>query len=403
MNNHAITHGLEGEWVTPDWPPLTLEFARRLLAQYSQAGSPLGLASVSPRPFSSASVVTTDHDPIFVKRHSAEVRTLAGLHEEHLFMRHLREGGVSVPLVLAADNSATAVALEDDFGLWSCEVQTVPAGVDLYRDALSWTPFHSVSHAYSAGQALAHFHQAARTYAAPARSLQMLLGSFTLFAGLDSAAALNNYLSLRPQLSEFVRRSNSTQQALELLAPFHRELIPLLGDLTPLWTHNDLHASNLLWSSERPTAEATAILDFGLADRTTAVYDIAFAIERNIVEWLKLPTVIDHATNIPVHLDALNALLNGYQSVRRLTPAESIALAPMTALCCAEFALSEADYFLGALHSEKRASLAIDGYLLRHAQWFRSPEGEHLVEAIRRAVTSTNLRAPDPSHKGKQS
>ena len=37
-----------------------------------------------------------------------------------------------------------------------------------------------------------------------------------------------------------------------------------------------------------PRAHATSVIDFGLADRTNAVYDIAQAIERNIVEWLEL-------------------------------------------------------------------------------------------------------------------
>ena len=66
------------------------------------------------------------------------------------------------------------------------------------------------------------------------------------------------------------------------------QLLPLLPALPPLWTHNDLHASNLLWSDASDDAQATAIIDFGLADRTNAVHDLAHAIERNIVEWLAL-------------------------------------------------------------------------------------------------------------------
>ena len=77
-------------------------------------------------------------------------------------------------------------------------------------------------------------------------------------------------------------------EALELLAPFHAELLPLLPSLKPLWTHNDLHASNLLWSDASDDAHAVAMIDFGLADRTNAVHDLAHAIERNIVEWLDL-------------------------------------------------------------------------------------------------------------------
>ena len=46
------------------------------------------------------------------------------------------------------------------------------------------------------------------------------------------------------------------------------------------------------------SAQATAVIDFGLADRTNAVHDLAHAIERNIVEWLAL-------VNDPAHPDAV--------------------------------------------------------------------------------------------------
>jgi HEPN domain-containing protein len=56
----------------------------------------------------------------------------------------------------------------------------------------------------------------------------------------------------------------------------------------------------------------------------------------------------------------------------------------MTALCHAEFALSESDYFLGALHAEQSARMAYDGWLVGHAQWFHSRKGQELLGALRR-------------------
>ena len=152
-----------------------------------------------------------------------------------------------------------------------------------------------------------------------------------------------------------------------------------LPALPPLWTHNDLHASNLFWSDLSDNATATAVIDFGLADRTNAVHDIANAIERNIVEWLVLVADPAHPDDVPVHLDHLHALLDGYESVRPLSADEAAALAPMTALCHAEFALSEADYFLAALHSNEKS---IDG-LRRMAGWPRT-----LVPQLRRPQAS---------------
>ena len=94
-------------------------------------------------------------------------------------------------------------------------------------------------------------------------------------------------LLARPLAGHKVVR-DCADEALELLAPFHAELAPLLPNLSTLWTHNDLHGSNLFWSDTSDRARATAIIDFGLADRTNVVHDIAHAIERNIVEWLVL-------------------------------------------------------------------------------------------------------------------
>jgi hypothetical protein len=69
--------------------------------------------------------------------------------------------------------------------------------------------------------------------------------------------------------------------------------------------------------------------------------------------------------------------------VRQLSDEEASALAPMTALCHAEFALSEADYFLGVLHAPVKAAMAHDGWLVGHARWYRSEVGEKLLNALR--------------------
>jgi len=69
----------------------------------------------------------------------------------------------------------------------------------------------------------------------------------------------------------------------------------------------------------------------------------------------------------------------------------------MTAICHVEFALSEGDYFLAVLHSEEKARVACEGYLLGHARWW-SETGQKVLNAVRswaiqesrtkRAVTS---------------
>jgi Ser/Thr protein kinase RdoA (MazF antagonist) len=383
MTSSPKAHGMDGTLVAPDWPPLTLTELHPLLAQFPALGEPVRILFGSPRPLSAAAVVATRNARVFIKRHHRSVRDHEGLLEEHRILAHLFAHCAAVPRVLAADSEETAIAIGD----WTYEVHEIPVGFDLYEDAISWTPFRSEAHAYSAGQALARLHLAAQGFAAPPRKPRPLVASFTIFAASDPAPAMASYLAARPSLAERAAVHSCANQALELLAPFHADLLPSLPSLAPLWTHNDLHASNLFWSTAGPdadqTARATAIIDFGLADRTNAVHDIANAIERNIVEWLVLVNDPAHPDSVPVHNDDLEALLDGYESVRPLSNAESAALGPMTALCHAEFALSEADYFLGVLHSEEKAAMAYDGWLIGHARWFHSESGRTLLEVLR--------------------
>jgi hypothetical protein len=67
-----------------------------------------------------------------------------------------------------------------------------------------------------------------------------------------------------------------------------------------------------------------------------------------------------------------------------LSDEEVAALAPMTALCHAEFALTEADYFLGALHAREKARVATGDYLVGHARWFHGADGRKLLNSISR-------------------
>jgi Ser/Thr protein kinase RdoA (MazF antagonist) len=387
MTGTIKAHGMDGTLVAPDWQPLTLTELRTLLAQFPALGQPIRIASVSPRPFSAAGVVLAENGPVFVKRHHVAVRDREGLLEEHRFLAHLHSRGAPVPRIVSSAARETAVTIADS----TYEIHEIPPGIDLYRDAISWTPFFSAAHARSAGESLARLHLAAQNFSAPPRRPRPLVASFSIFASPDPSAAMRRYFAARPALASHPPARACAHQALDLLAPFHSELAPLLPALPPLWTHNDLHASNLFWSDATSSAPATAVIDFGLADSTNAVHDIAHAIERNIIEWLALVNDPAHPEAVPIHFDHLHALLAGYESVRPLSSAERAALAPMAALCHAEFALSEADYFLGVLHSPQKAAMAFDGWLVGHARWFRGP-GSELIAANRQWAEARSVR-----------
>jgi Ser/Thr protein kinase RdoA (MazF antagonist) len=370
-----------------------------LLRRYPQAGGAERLLSFSPRPFSAASLVATPMGRVFVKRHHCSVRDREGLLEEHRLIAHLAEamratpgeasgsgGCAQFPLVqpvLTNQDGVTVVTA----GEWTYEVHPLARGVDVYEEALSWTPFFSVAHAGAAGRALAQLHRAASGYQAPARKSQQLISSFTIFAGGGAGGPLERmdaYLESRPLLRRYVEQRDWRVAFRELLMPFNAKLEPWLTYLEPLWTHNDFHASNMTWKAPEngncEDAEVLGVIDFGLADRTNAVHDVATAIERNIIEWLRMGELGAEV----VHLDHLDALLAGYEELSPLSYEEAQALVAMLPLVHCEFALSETDYFLSVLRSPEKAYLAYEGYFLEHAAWFRGAEGQRLLDHLER-------------------
>ena len=380
-----LVHGLGTENVAPDWPPLTVGEVDAVLRRFPEAGGARALIWRSPRPLSAAGLVKPVHGgpggsvdqelvgSVFVKRHHQSVRSVAGLREEHEFLAHLRANGA--PVVRVLEDQAGSTVLAD--GEWTYEVHTVGAGADLYRDAISWSPFTRLGHARAAGRALAALHVAAHGYAAPRRRPQPLVAGFSVFAFPDPVAAIEQYAAARPALADELATRPWREDIERWHLPYHERLLPLLAALDPLWTHNDLHASNLLWHGD----QVATVLDFGLSDRAFAAHDLATAIERNAIEWLEL----DARGASAIHLDAALALIEGYQELRKLTDAERAALPDLLALCHVDFALSEIDYFRGVTRSAQNTELAYR-YLVDHTAWFSSALGVTFLNGLRSAI-----------------
>jgi len=377
-----LGHGMGLEPVEPDWPALTVAEVSSLLEGFPQAGANARVTWHSPRPFSTAALVETDGDTLFVKRHHPRVRSTTGLAEEHAFLDHLVRRSAPVAQVLRDRHGRSAIARNG----WTYEVHRQAKGLDLYRDALSWTPFQHNAHAFAAGVALANLHRAAEGFDAPPRSTDVLFSNLNLFGADDPIVAIETSFPHAPALAEYLQARPWKKPLSELHLPLQRQLLPYLDRQPALWTHNDWHASNLLWSEGGPPAQIVSVLDFGLSDRTFALFDLATAIERNLVPWLEL----DQGHAAVADLDALDALLQGYASVRQLSRDDLLALAALLPLVHADFALSEIGYFHGLLGSEENASLAYDNYLIGHTRWFIDSEGQRLLNHLRQLATRAN-------------
>lgn len=385
MSQPLHTHGLAGRPVAADWPVLTYDDVNGLLGFFSRLGKLQRIDWHSPRPFSSAALISTDRGEWFVKRHHRQVRVPAWLEEEHAFIAHLRQAGLGVPEVQTSDDGRTALA----FGDWTYEIHARAPGQDLYRDAQSWSPFQSRAHAHAAGRSLAHLHDAAEGFQAPLRQAQTLTSRWQLFAQSDAVGALNGFLNEHPTVAAYLGERNWQAELQRHLLPAVDALRPSLASQTSLWTHNDWHASNLLWDAH---GEVESVLDFGLCDRTFALYDLATALERNAIPWLQL----DSADQARADLDIVDALLEGYGQQRPLSAQSITVLTAWLPVVHAEFALSEMAYFAQVLGNRESTDIAWQRYLLGHAEWFAGAEGKRLLAHIHQ-YGSTSQPEPAPT------
>jgi Ser/Thr protein kinase RdoA (MazF antagonist) len=365
----GLVHGLAGDLVSPDWPPLTDEEARWIGERWALPwpADPRVLWR-SPRPLSAAGLVGAADAAVFVKRHDPRVRGQQSLALEHRFAQHLRDAGLEAPAVLSTPDGQTSL-LRDATAVY--EVHAVAPGVDLYRDAESWTGFRARDHARAAGALLAQLHLASIEIELAARPFGPIIDCDEIVAAADPLAALDALVGARPGLAAGLTPHRWRHEIGDALGPWLAETSRHVGRLPRAWTHGDWHPSNLTWSAD---GAPVAVLDLGLSNRTTPVRDVAIAVERSCVSWLKPAPLAD--------LGAVDALLGGYTAARPLSDAEWAALPELVATAHVEFALSEVEYYAGVLRSPERAEIAYRDYLIGHARWFATAAGRSLLDAL---------------------
>ena len=371
-----LVHGMGKELVVPDWSPLTSAEVHTVLARYPQPPGEEMITWRSPRPMSAAGLIRRGGVDLFVKRHHIRVRTVAQLAVEHAFIGHARARGIPAPAVLRAVDGSTAT----QHGDFVYEVHELAGGLDLYRDAVSWTPYASLGHAHAAGEALARLHDAAHRFPLPARSPAVLTSGCEIVVAADPLAEIKWLAGRRPGLAAYLDGRAWPDDLTRHVLPAVRRAAPLLAALPRQWGHGDWHPSNLTWTTPGPGAVVAGVFDFGLANRTFAVHDLATALERAAVSWLDLAD----AGRAEADLDAIDAFLDGYESVRPLAAAEAMALPEVFPVVHVEYALSEVEYFAHVVSSAANADLAYDGYLLGHAAWFSTPDGAAVLDHLRR-------------------
>ena len=377
MSIHHHVQGLNNDEVRADWPAISageIAWLRTHFPQLEGAGTALWH---SPRPLSAAAIVDGTNGQLFIKRHHRSVRTAVSLSEEHRFIAHLANAGVPVVQVLRDQHGNTAI----EHGDWTYELHNVAEGVDVYRDVPSWTPLTDLNQAHAAGHMLATLHLAAERYSAPQRSTHMLVARDDLLRATNPIAQLQHDLAERPALADYLSRKPWQHDLHHTVLPWHAGLAERLHAEPRLWAHNDWHSTNLLWQHDGNSMRVASVLDFGLASPTSALYDLATAIERNAVAWLELERGTQAA-----HANIALALLDGYRKLRPLSATQVHLLADLLPIVHLDFALSEVEYFHGATNSTANADVAWHDFLLGHAQWFTADDGQALLATLHAAA-----------------
>ena len=375
------SHGWNIDSVSPDWPAMNNTDIGTVLEHYNQAGKLCSRLWRSPRPFSCAELIETDNNSLFIKRYHQRIRSVKALEEEHHFIKHLATRGIPVPGLYQTDDGHSAVSLNG----WTYELQNKASGTDTYRNTRSWESFRSQEDAYSAGKMLARLHHAAHDYKAPSRQDVPLIANLRLFSKKDPIKAIQYHISTHEGLASYLQNVSWQQEIEKHLLPWQAHVQPYLEYQAPLWTHNDWHASNLLWMSSTHGSEVASVIDFGLSDKTFALFDIATAIERNTIPWLSIESY--NPTTTYLHIDSF---LSGYIQQRQLTEIDFYVLSWLLPIVHADFALSELDYFVNILQKKTYADLAWHDYFLGHARWFSLEHGNNLLSYIRAAVPLNN-------------
>lgn len=383
---HDLGHGMGNDWEYKDWAHLTVSELHNLQPYYPCLQGGIQILWCSPRPFSSAVLVEvmqalastgqTNFHSYFIKRSHRSFRNAQDILQEHAFLRHLASKNIPVATLIASNCGLTALEMGD----WTYEVYEKAAGFDLYVDQQSWTPFFYTEHAAKVGSLLAKLHVAMQDFPElHGRSARYLVSNQQLLESENIVTAIQQRIQNSPELSRYFADKNLDAVFLERVSQTHHKIKHILQQTTKIWTHNDLHASNLFWSTQSADANITAVIDFGLSDRNSALYDLAVTIERNFIDWLAL----EHTLQINIDEAGLSAFLQAYFA--EIHPQQDFSILPgLLKIVHLDFAFSELEYFVGITQNLKHADAAYYDWIVGHVNWFFAEQGQQFTQTFTR-------------------
>lgn len=369
LNN--LGHGMGTELEAKDWAHISLRDLTQLQTHYVELQGHIEILWHSPRPFSSALLLTVNNATFFVKRSHQSFRSVHDLLQEHALIQYLAKHAIPVAELLFSTQQLSAVGIAD----WSYEVYQHAKGQDIYANQMSWKPFFYPQHASKTGQLLAQLHQVVQDFSPQqGRDARYLVSNQCLLESDDMVDAIHQRIQSSPKLRQYFAKRVLDTVLLQRIAQIHGQIQPAMQRAAKIWTHNDLHSSNLFWSDASAHAEISTVIDFGLCDRNSALYDLAVTIERNFIDWLALP----FGKQIAIDWAGLQAFMQAYLADNPMLPDLDI-LPELLKIVHVDFALSELEYFIGISKNVKHADAAYEDWLIAHTAWFCSAQGERFT------------------------
>lgn len=378
MTKTTLGHGMSGELETKDWHNITQSDLEALKIHYTALQGNIEILWNSPRPFSSAALIRVNKQHIFfIKRSDKRFRSTQDIEEEHQFIVHLASKQIPVPNIVPTSLGTTALQQAS----WTYELHYKAKGQDLYANHHSWQPFLCHEHANEAGKIQAKMHLAAQSFSVKKeRAAQFLVSNQRLLEAKDITLAIKNKISASSALSQYFKETALRSDFLEQTKVLHQSIYDEFKKVPKIWTHNDLHASNIFW---KENGEIATVIDFGLSDFNSAVYDFTVAVERNFFDWLQL----SHSQSIDVDFDGLKVFCLSYIKTLGYVPSWLSLVPELLGIIHLDFAFSELEYFVGITQNLKHADAAYFDWIIAHTAWFFSDAGQDFIAELKTFIT----------------
>ncbi|KXA17346.1 phosphotransferase enzyme family protein [Gardnerella vaginalis] len=323
---------------------------------------------------------------VYIKRCSTKVRQASTIRPYHRFAEHLLKNKISTPKYLYFNKNSESLVLEKNVQIegtllviddCAYEVTLKASGEDRYKDAYTWDPPKTCEEAKNLGVVMAKIALASQGFDEPnPKEFNAFQSRFSLCASEDVQKAAEVWLKNRPDLAKFLKEQNRDFiKDIGEFAPTCRKIYDLgYANLKKQWTHGDPHISNFMWEGSAPSA----VFDLAMAYKNTAIYDLAMTLERNTIQWVD----IANGKEDSYRTDLVEAILQGYSSVRALTDVEKELLPLVLSVSQIEQCVEFVDYYLKSNGSYDFKIWGYDTGFLEHARWYKSCFGERYLNYL---------------------